>query len=108
MAQKGNINQAKSEERQKAEDDFTGFMQDILERSYDAESVLRGIQATGEALMENFETDIWEPIYMTRMSLILQQIIENIGDKALEAEQHFYAHLKIRTAPVRKSAEGRT
>ena len=107
MASKENIRQARAEKRERAEHDFKEFLYDILEKSYDAEAFLRGIQALSHVLDEDLETDVWEPNHLVRMSISLQKVADEMGDIALEAEKFFYAHLKIRTKPVVKTIEGR-
>jgi hypothetical protein len=107
MATKESISQARAEKRERAEHGFKEFLFDILEKSYDAEAFLRGIQALVKVLDEDLETDVWEPNHLVRLSISLQKVADVMGDIALEAEKYFYAHLKIRTKPVVRTIEGR-
>ncbi len=107
MASKESISQARAEKRERAEHDFRGFLYDILEKSHNAETFLRGIQALAKVLDEDLEKNVWKPIHLVRMSISLQKVADEMGDIALEAEKFFYAHLKIRTKPIVKTIEGR-
>lgn len=107
MATKENIRQARAEKRERAEHGFKDFLEDILEKSHEAETFLRGVQALAQVLEKDLDTNVWEPIHLVRMSVSLQKVADEMGDIALEAEEFFYAHLKIRTKPVVRTIEGR-
>lgn len=108
MAGRENINQDKTEEIKKTKKEFIDLMQDIMADTYQAEALLRGIQALADGLMDRFENDPWEPIHITNISLSLEDMIKTIGDKALEANTFFHDNLKARPAPVMRAPEGRT
>lgn len=108
MARKEDLNQDDTEEGEKTRKEFVDLMQDIKDDTYQAESLLRGIQALTEGMMYHFEKGPWEPFHIAFISASLEKIVRTIGDKAEEVDTFFQANLKARPAPVMRAPEGRT
>lgn len=93
--------------RKKAEKELIDLIQDILDDSYQAEALLRGIQAVADGLILRFEKDLWEPIHITGISIVLEDLIKTMGDKALQVDHFFQDNLKRVPDPIVRKAEGR-
>jgi hypothetical protein len=93
--------------RKKVEKEFIDLIQDILDDSYQAEALLRGIQAVADGLISHLEKDLWEPVHITGISTVLEDMIKTMGDKALEVDHFFQDNLKRSPAPIMRASGGR-
>ena len=93
-----------STDRESIEKEFRSQIQGIIDDSYQVEALLRGLQAVSEALLDISPLSDWAPVQITGLSIELERMIRDIGDKAQDAETLFTDHLRGKVAPLYRKA----